>query len=306
MYTETPQNFVQLQPWITCEKAAFSKCLTAGNPVFFYDTCAFIKHANFTNPEPLFLYLKQCNALVVITRCILMELTSVSETLQSEYISYIRKLHESGISVAVLYEEDLFSMLEQCFSSSHMLNQYLACATVHINSSVRTVSSIIKKDTKLFQILVRNQTVDHSVYRYFFQTVRRNKEPQDNLGEELLTICVHALSNLPNCQDCRFHIFTEDKEAIRHIEKALLNSKYHLHKTCFTALSTPRLIQRLYSIRLINTQSQIEDFLSTGNASSLIKVFASDNNNLFPELVTLPASELAKKIITPDAIHINY
>ena len=307
MYTETPQNFAQLQEWITCDKAVFSHCLSTNKPIFLYDACAFIKHAQFSHPEPLFLYLKQKNALVVITRCILMELTSSDGCLQAKHTLYFQKLHQSGVSVAILYEEDLFSILEQCFSSSGVLNQYLSLAVKHTKSSVSTVFSTINNDEKLRQVLVRNHTDEHSVYRYFFQTVRKNKESQDNLGEELLTICVHALSNLPNCQKYQFLILTEDKDAIRNIERALANSQQHLNRTCFTVMSSSRLIQHLYSGKLITTQSQIEELLSAGNAAnSLIKIYASGRYDLSPKELTLTASELAQKIVSPEAIHIYY
>lgn len=41
------------------------------------------------------------------------------------------------------------------------------------------------------------------MYKRFFASVRANKEHHDNLGEELIAVCVQILSRLPGVADGR-------------------------------------------------------------------------------------------------------
>ena len=51
--------------------------------------------------------------------------------------------------------------------------------------------------------------------------MRENKEHADNLGEELIAICVHILSHLPGIVDGKICVLTDDKGAASKIDSAV-------------------------------------------------------------------------------------
>ena len=56
------------------------------------------------------------------------------------------------------------------------------------------------------------------IYKDFFSSVRKNKEEKDNMGEELLAVCLHVLSHLPGEADGKFCVITDDKGAAGKID----------------------------------------------------------------------------------------
>lgn len=126
-YTDTPHNMEEILPYVTTGKERTAAELLESQTCYFYDACSFRRHSNLKNGEAdyLFRYIKKQNGIVVIMRCILMELASKSGILNQEYVSYIRQIAETGIQVLVVYEEDIFTVLEACFSTNAAINQYL-------------------------------------------------------------------------------------------------------------------------------------------------------------------------------------
>ena len=56
------------------------------------------------------------------------------------------------------------------------------------------------------------------MYKRFFEAVRANKESGDNLGEEVLAICLHILSHIPGEDNGKFCVITDDKGAASKID----------------------------------------------------------------------------------------
>lgn len=306
MYTETPLNYNAIKDYVIDDKpAALSHFSTAGK-LFFYDACAFRKHAQISDPTPLFCYFKQGNAVIVITRCILMELSSTGEHLHPHYINYIRSLHQAGINILLIYEEDIFALMEQSFSSTTIINQYLFRAVNAVNHTLSTINTALAADNNLYLDLMVHQTSDRLLYQRFFHATRACKESGDNLGEELLTICTHILANIPFSKQYKYLILTEDRDAIRIISNAAKNSYKHLQQYIFSAITTPRLVQQLHTQGFLTTAEQIAPLLSAGVSSQIIKIFASCKYDLSPREQVVTISELAQKITTSGSIHINY
>ena len=305
MYTETPLNFNEISSFVIHEKNLQIPYLTGPHKLFFYDACAFQRHAHLAQPEPIFSYIKSENGLVVLTRCILMELTSESNMLCPEYIEYIRCLHHAGIPVLLLNEEDLFFVFDCCFSSTVKINSFLSWAISTVHRPSTTITATFCAEPELFSAITNRQSSDRMLFRHFFQTVRKNKTSGDNLGEELLTICVHLLSNLPSCQAHQYLILTEDKGAVRIISKAAENSSKQLDFYAFSALTTTRLAQHLYDKGILTDPTKIRELL-VGPTNAPIKFFGSGAYDLAPLEKKMSAEDLSLMITIPGAIYINY
>lgn len=305
-YRETPCNFSEIVPFVKCENNQIISEITQADKCYFYDTCSFRKHANMEHPEYVCEFIIRHHGVVVITRGILMELASVSGTLNSEYIMYMKKMYMSGIKVLVMYEEELFDILSLCFSSNMVINRCLSLAVKTVKRRTGTVESTLKANKMLMNEITGEHTAHSVLYKDFFRKVRQNKESGDNLGEELLTICVHVLANIPESYDYKYVIITEDKGAIGMVNQAANNVFQHNGVRAFSALTTNRLAQRLHDEGIISEKYQVEEVLSVGNPDHIIKILGSEEYDLLPKEKTMSCEELAEKITTPNAIHINY
>lgn len=61
---------------------------------YFYDTCSFRYHANmrWEVSDKIFEFIRQHDGMVVILRSILMELSSMEKTLNTEYVQYFQRM----------------------------------------------------------------------------------------------------------------------------------------------------------------------------------------------------------------------
>ena len=144
-YTDTPYNMAELIPYIITDNKVIVAEFFAKQQCYFYDTCSFRRHSNLnrTEAEYLLQYIKKQDGMIIITRCILMELASHSGILNQEYVDYIKHIQEFGISVLVLYEEELFLILEIAFHINAAINAYLCWAVRTIKRPVSTITELL-------------------------------------------------------------------------------------------------------------------------------------------------------------------
>lgn len=302
---ESPLNFNQIEPYVIHKKEQLLPVFTGKHTLFFYDTCSFQKHAQVKHPDIIPAYFKIKDGVIILTQCILMELCSGNASLCPDYVCYIQAMHQAGLTIVILQEEDTFSILDFFFSSTIKINSCLAWAVSTVNYPSNTVSQILASNEELRSLIVKRHSSDRSLFRRFFNTIRQSKINKDNLGEELLTICVHLLSSLPACKAFQYLVLTEDKGAIRLISNAADNSYRQLGFYPFSALTTPRLVQQLFEHNLVHTQEQLTEFLSNPS-NSPVRLFGSEEYDLTPRDKSISPQVLAEKIATPGTIHINY
>lgn len=305
MHAETPCFFNQIEPYVVYKKEQLLPLLSGKQKLFFYDACSFQKHAQLKQSEPIFSYIILKSGIVVVTHCILTELSSENGMLCPNYIHYLKGLQQAGITVVFLQEEYIFSVLDICFSSTVKINSCLAWAISTVHQPSGAVTKALDSDSDLFSAIMNRQSSDRMLFQRFFSTVLQSKKPRDNLGEELLTVCAHLLSNLPSRKEYQYLLLTEDKGAVRTISRAATNNYKQLGYYTFSALTTPRLAQQLYENNLLTNIGQIKELIAYPD-NSPIKFFGSGEYELSPSEKTMSAEELSTKIATPGAIHINY
>lgn len=305
-YLDNPHNFDQIAPYIIWNQRDVAQEILMAGKCFFYDACSFRKHLHMRKAEILFHFFKMQKGVVVITRGILMELISSDGYLNLEFAAYIEKMYKAGLKVLVIYEEDLFEILNMCFSASEKINIFLSWAVKNIKRPTGTIEQTLKEDKILLNEVIKSVAKDSMLYTRFFQKVRCRKEAGDNLGEELLAVCVHILANLPEKQQFKYIVLTEDKGAIGLIGKARKNVSLYGKPDAFSAMTTNRLAQRLYEEKLIDQKEQVEEILSAGASGMMVRIFASEKYDLEPKEKTMTCRELAEKIAASDAIYINF
>lgn len=303
IYTDVPNNWSELEPYVN--KGRFAEDIFTKKKCFFYDACSFRYHAgmNPASVAPILEYIKDQDGMIVITRCILMELASGSGILNPEYIRYCQKISQSGISLYVIYEEDLFQIMGSCFSTNASVNSFLVWAVRMMKGPISTITKTLDEKESLNDVVIKGRNLDHQgIYKSFFTAVRANKEPKDNLGEELLGICLHILSQLPGEEDGKFCIITDDKEAAGKIDALFKKTKRQFQGKRIILFSTPKLAYILYDEEYVTDRDQLVAMLKHGGSGN-IKVLGTQIYDLKSNEISLSCEELADQIMSK-SIHI--
>ncbi len=307
-YTDNPHNISEIISYVTTEKEKIVAGILGNSKCYFYDTCSFRRHANLDDMhvEYFLRYIKNQNGVVIITRCILMELASHSGVLNQEYIEYIKRINNAGIAILVIYEEDLFYVMEACFSTNAAINDYLCWAVRTITGPVSTITETLEKNASINNEVIKGKNLENSgVYKRFFEAVRANKETRDNLGEEVLAICLHILSHIPGEDDGKFCVITDDKGAASKIDAMFKKTaKQHSGKH-IGIFSTPKLIQVLYRENILLNGEHLREILGAGTDGNII-VLGMCVYDIRAKEISLSKEELADLIMQPNGISIFF
>ncbi|MCI9337817.1 MAG: hypothetical protein HFH93_09795 [Lachnospiraceae bacterium] len=307
VYTEVPHNWNAMQPYVRTDRGEFAKEILAGRKCFFYDTCSFRRHARIGEAYAgsLLNYMRKKDGIVVLSRCILMELAAQSGILNQEYIEYCRRMEGFGVPVFVIYEEDIFSVMEICYGTNARINSMLSWAVRMLKSPVSTITRVLEEDRSLRDEVVKGKNRDRGgLYGDFFAKVRGNKESQDNLGEELLAICLHILSQFPGEADGKFCIITDDRGAAHKIDQLFRRTNRKFRGSRIILFSTPKLVQTLYEEGLIRDESAVQAWLRAGTVGN-ITVLGTQVYDLKSNEISLGCEELAR-LIREKGIHVLF
>lgn len=307
-YIDTPHNMAEIMLYVTASKEAVVAEIIQSKQCYFYDACSFRGHANLNNNEAEYLlkYIKAQKGIVVITRYILMELASHSGMLNTEYVEYIKRINEFGINVLVIYEEDLFSVMEMCFSTNEAINHYLCWAVRLIQSPVSTITKTLDADSRLYHEVIEGKNLDsRGIYKRFFQAARANKETGDNLGEELLAVCLHILSYLPGEEDGKFCVITDDKGAAGKMDTLFEKTAKHHKGKKIIIFSTPKLVQAMHRENILTNREDIKAVVSVGTSGNIV-VLGTRIFDVRSREISINSDELADLIMHPNGINVIF
>ena len=276
--------------------------------VLFYDACSFQRHSNLHDPERniLIRYFKECGITVFITRCILMELSGDQHRLKSQYVGFIHDLNDAGVQIILFHEEDSCHLLSACFSTTEKINEYLIWAVRMSKSPTGTITSTLELNDRLYSEVVEGKNLGSSdLYQRFFSTVRNHKEHEDNLGEELLSICVHILSCLPGFPNGKLCVLTDDKGAAGKIDSVMRKTRPAYRGSKILLFSTPKLVQHMYQEGVELSEDSIVNILSSGTSGKLV-VMGTTEYDLNINRFSLSCRDLAQKMMRPHGISIVF
>lgn len=246
-------------------------------------------------------YILQQNGIIIITRGILMELASHSHVLQECYVGYLERIYNCGIRVYVIYEEELQDIMDICFASRQLVNDYLVWAVRMVRHPISSIEIALQENVELQKIVDGKNKNPKDFYPHFFRKVRSKKEENDNLGEELLAICLHVLSNLPE-PDGKFCVITDDKGAAGKIDASFRKTNHGYLGKRIILFSTPKLAQELYKEGIMTGAEELLPFLRAGN-NGTIKILGTEIYDIKTQEITLKCEEVAAKIVDK-SIHI--
>lgn len=236
-----------------------------------------------------------------------MELTADHHKVAEEYIHLIWCFRDAGIDVAVIDEEYTYDILSECFSTNEVINEYLRWAVRIVKSKVGTIEETLKNNTMLFTEIIQAEKVKHpDLYHRFFSAVRGNKEYDDNLGEELIAVCVHILSHLPGIHDGKLCVITDDKGAAIKIDSSMKKTASRYGGAKIILFSTPKLVQNMFRENVLVSEEQMINMLSCGATGNIVVMGTTTYDLEVKARISLAAGELAQKIKEQNGIHIIF
>lgn len=308
-YTESPSNFCEVESFVETEISEIKSIFFSIEKVFFYDACSFQRHSNLADKEKdiLINYYCERGIAVFITRCILMELASNQHKLIEKYIAFIKSMNDAGVPVILYNEEFTYDILSECFSSNDKINEYLTWAVRMVKSPVSTIEETLKSDAKLYSEVIEGKTVKSSdLYKRFFTTVRGNKEHHDNLGEELISICVHILSYLPGVSDGKLCVLTDDKGAAGKIDSVMRRTNPQNRGSKIILFSTPKFVQHMFQEHVEMSEEAMINLISQGRTGNITVMGITAFDLKVDEKISMTSRELVQKIMEPNGIKIVF
>ncbi len=308
-YAENPTNYDAFRSLFIMDIERIVNQIIQSSHVLFYDACSFRKHAglNTNCKRRIIEYFIRNNTVIVLTRIILMELTLASGELNSACVSYLDQIVSSGVNILLLEEEYLYDVLSSCFSTNARINEYLIWAVRTNKSPVGTITKTLAQDNKLSDCVLKAKGINKSdIYSSFFARVRSNKESDDNLGEEVIGICVNILSHVPGIVDGKLVVLTEDKGAASHLYAAYKKTTMQYRGTRFELLSTPKMVQRMFQENGEITEQEMIEILAQGVEGNVVVMGTTACDYEVNPHISMSASELAKMIRTNKEISIIF
>ena len=286
-YTETPDNFNEIGTFVEKEINGIKKIFYLAQRVIFYDACSFQKHSHLPDKE-----IK-----------VLMNYYKIHE----EYIAFIKKMAEAEIKVVIFNEEYTYDILSECFSTNERINEYLSWAVRMVKSPVSTITETLKNDEKLTAEVLEGKNLRQSdIYRRFFATVRENKEHADNLGEELIAICVHILSHLPGIVDGKICVLTDDKGAASKIDSAVKRTNVQNRGAKIILFSTPKVVQHMFQEQIEISENEMVNIISQVTSGNIVVMGTTAYDFDINVSISMPSEALVGKIMEPNGINIIF
>ena len=308
-YTETPSNLSEIMPFIVTDIKVIKNLFYSADRVIFYDACSFQRHSHLANRERSILirYYNAHATTVFITRCILMELASDRGMLAEKFIEFIKVMSENEIKVVLFDEEYIYDILSECFSVNEKINAYLLWAVRMCKSPTSTITETLKENVKLMAEVLEGKNLQQSdLYNRFFTAVRGNKEHDDNLGEELIAICVHILSHLPGVYDGKLCVMTDDKGAAAKIDSVMKKTDVRNRGVKIVLFSTPKLVQHMFQEQVEISEDEIVTILSQGASGKIVVMGITAYDFDVNRSISMTSRELAHKIMEPNGILIVF
>ncbi len=299
IYTDAPHNFSEIASFVITDSEVVAREIIMTDKCYFYDTCSFRNHMLASNTNLIFEYIKATSGIVVITRTVIMELCSNDGKLWEQHIEYIRNMHSEGIKIVVVYEEDLFKTLHTYCSDVSEINRWLSYAVKNAKSKAGSLEQVIGQDARLKKMLFQTEKCeDNKLAEKLFKSVRASKQSGDNMGEEMIAVCVHWLSRMRESCAYKYIIFSDDKRAIRIFGKVINNSREFSGQDMISEFSTAKLCYHMKLKGIVTQEEQVLALFSKSNVGDALKVFCSEEFELSPAEKTMSIEVFAKKVIT--------
>ena len=299
MEGSNPQNPLGL----ICDKDEIIQEIVRARKCYFYDTSSFRNHASISCRKLILQFIIQTHGIVILTRSVFMELCMKDGTVWEEHILYIQEMREMGITVLLAYEENIVELLQNCYNNISQINTWLSYAVKCVKNKYGAIETALLQDEILKQeVLVNYRYQDRLLGRRFFEGIRAKKIPGDNLGEELLCVCLHMLTNIPETIQYKYIMLTDDKNAVRLLGQVRQNISKNQTQKYLSAHTSANLCWQMKKSGIALRREDIIEILKGETENERIITYCSDRYSLFPEMQSMVCEEMAEKIMQEELV----
>ena len=231
-----------------------------------------------------------------------MELGGLSHILQRKEVNYLKFLSSRNIKIILFDEKYIYNLLVTEYQNSKV-NEIFKFAVRAFNSKASIIHATFDAIPELQPILLDTEIKNDDLCLRFFSEVLKNKEEGDNLGEELIGICLFMLLHLTGEEAGKFTFISDDKSGSIKINKALQSIPKHITNKKALILSTPRFVQYMIKECFIDSITEIEEILSSCRIDEKY-ILALGKNDLFKGEYKHTAHEWAELLLMPNEVTI--
>lgn len=307
-YSEIPLHFDELEDsFITGKEEIKNLFFSNERKHYFYDTCSFQYHAGLKKRERdiLIRYFHYNKAVLFLTRTILMELAGLNQVFERNCVHFIKELHSAGIALILFDEEITYYLLSICYSDKEVIHSCLQWAVRNISSPQSTTKEIIESNRKLYGEVIEGRPTKANLFQRFFHFIRKHKSHRDDLGEELIGICLHTLTSLEGIGNGKISLITDDKEAASNIYR-MLKKRRKDRKPAVVLYSTPKLVQQIHEEDIGISKEEMVEMLSCLGSGNVAVMGTRLQDLELQCKISLSPEELASLILKPKGINIVF
>ncbi len=296
-YQDEPNNIEEIRKFCIYEKQDVLTKTSEAKAIFMYDTCSIIHHANAQKIESISNYIKKHMGIVLITKTVLVELSSSDNggNILEKNVNFLRNLNGFGIDIIIFEEELCYDCIK--FSFSYTLNdinekmKYAICFTKGFQGAIAQYIDILPQKERI--ALLHGESSREPITE-FFTKIRKRKTPQDSLAEELIFLMIILLQGIINEV-----VFLSDD--FKSSDKFLQLTDYiqkHYNRKGIHMYTTAVLYYKQVRENIIDLEEGRK--LLECTYSNNIKMYASDKNDFKVEKKELSIEEFIK-IINEDS-----
>ena len=303
-YSEIPDNYDEIKSILITDYNEIEEAVFSASSCFFYDACSIQFHSNVNQiiQEKISNYFISKGGILLITKCVLMELGGLSHILQRKEVNYLKFLSSRNIKIILFDEKYIYDLLATEYQNSKV-NEIFKFAVRAFNSKASIFHATFDAIPELQPILHDVEIKNDDLCLCFFSEVLKNKEEGDNLGEELIGVCVFMLLYLTGEESGKFTVISDDTSGSIKINKALQSIPVHITNKKALILSTPRFTQYMIKECFIDSITEIEEILSSCKIDEKY-ILALGKNDLFKGEYKHTAHEWAELLLMPNEVTI--
>ena len=309
LYSELPDNLNEISSFLKTDFAECKTLIEEAGLVIFYDASSVQHHSVLSElvQTKICRYIKSNNGLVVLTKCILMELAGERHTLHEGVVSFLTRIAESDIQLLLFEESWTFEYLTDMGMSTSQANQVLHYAVRKFKSPGSTILECIKNHEALKALVAEGKVPNKKdLCKRFFYTARQNKQPQDNLGEDLIGICLYMLMHLTAQPSHKFTVFTDDKFAARVILNSIKSIPSDITDKRPGIFSSIKLFQTLYTEENSLTKEELKESIKRLYSDEVRVLALMEKSDLETNLYRFTAQALTNLIAEKGVIKITF
>lgn len=295
VYKNIPNNFNDIKAYLITETSKVISEFFKYEKRYFYDTCSILHHSNARSNKKIIDFLIDRNAILIITRTVLMELSSNNFEIDPIQIEYFRKIHSNGISILLIDEENALDLITEMLAINiEDANKLLGFAVKEVSKFKTAINNIIKvMDNELKIKILNPSSGSTNIYEQFFRFARNQKSEGDSLAEELILIMIIVLTKMPNGN----YILISDDLKIRSHVIAINNylETHHLKKAPMQ-LTTSRLVYEMNRKNIITDKNEMMEILDASSNGN-INVFCMGEEDIQIIKKSFTSNDLASKIL---------